>query len=689
MGESTRRSRQKLAVAVLVALSGAGCSDEDETLPVTGTSISDGGLDADAEPIPTCLVGEVDNPAGGCCTAGTRPQVDGTCLPAGIPPELCGEGFVANGAMGCDPVLPAESCLAGLMAIPGESSCRQVAPCGQGDFGDIPVEANTQHVDTSYLGTDSDGSAARPWSTIAAGVAAAESGAIVAVAAGSYVEHVTIQGKAIRLWGRCPNRVEVVGPLGALAAVDIRTGASGTEVRSIAIRGATTGLALSGSQTVIIDRIWIHDTSSHGLTVQRDLGPTSASLSGSLVEKARQQAVLVIGSEVDVSGSVLRDTRTIGGTYGRGIGIQAAGAGKRSTVTMSRSVLSDNHEFGVYVSGSSLTMESSVIRDTLPQDEGERGRGISVHDTDDGSERGSVTVRTSVIERNHDVAIFFIDSDGSIETSSIRDTLPNNDGKPAGIAVQSSVGGSANVLIQSSVVERSHHKGIYVLGADITIEGTIIKDNGNQAGGWGLLAMLGPGAAPPTVTVRESSFEGNYIDGIAASGATMTIEQTLISNTLAAQDGTMGRGVHVQDDLNTAGQYTIRHSILANNNEVGLMNAGTEVHLTGVAIRDTRANTEGHFGDGIVVGPSEQGAGSLSATDVLLANNARAGINNVASTVAFETTSFECNQYDLNGVDTFSFDDRGGNTCGCAEVQQPCTIESLSLLPPVPGDNEP
>ena len=40
-----------------------------------------------------------------------------------------------------------------------------------GTWGDVPVAADTQHVDGTYAGGDGDGSATRPWPTIAEGIA--------------------------------------------------------------------------------------------------------------------------------------------------------------------------------------------------------------------------------------------------------------------------------------------------------------------------------------------------------------------------------------------------------------------------------------------------------------------------------------------------------------------------------------
>ena len=242
-------------VALSALLATAACGgDEAEPRPPP-----DGG--ADAGPL-GCKPGSLARGDGTCAPAGLPADAPcppgealgeaGACIPAGVPPEMCGDGFLPDGDSGCDPVLPAEPCPPGLIAVPGDAECREVAPCGAGTWGEIPVEPGTQHVDASYAAADGDGSAAKPWPTIQAGIAAAAPGAIVAVAAGSYAEDAFVHDKAVRLWGRCPELVEIVGTGVAFASLRIED-ADGTEVRSLAIRGAQTGVAVTGSLEVLLD----------------------------------------------------------------------------------------------------------------------------------------------------------------------------------------------------------------------------------------------------------------------------------------------------------------------------------------------------------------------------------------------------------------------------------------------------
>ncbi|MBI4702524.1 MAG: DUF1565 domain-containing protein [Deltaproteobacteria bacterium] len=283
----------------LLALAPA-CGGEPDT---AGVVAGPGSLPAE-EPV-TCAPGELQ-------------QQDGSCRPAGIAPDGCAAGFVSDQASGCYAVLPDDACDEGRMAVPGEAACREVAPCGDSPFGAAPAEDGTEHVDAAYAGGDSDGSAAKPWTTIQQGIKAAAPGAVVAIAAGRYDENVIISGKAVVLWGRCPELVEIAGSASGTAAVFVKKSASGTEIRDLAVTGPKFGVGVSGSEGVVLDRVWIHDTGKRGLALENTLGSTGVTLRRSLVEAASDIAVMAYGATISIEESVVRDTRP-GSGQGRGV----------------------------------------------------------------------------------------------------------------------------------------------------------------------------------------------------------------------------------------------------------------------------------------------------------------------------------------------------------------------------------
>src|SRR5262245_25681257 len=277
-----------------VGLAGAAAScGEDAPRHATPP---DAGADAEA---PSPFDGGVPAEPAMPCPPGDVILADGGCRAAGIPDTECGDGFVPTGDGACVAVLPAEPCAPGTFALLGETSCHEIVPCGAGPFGDVPVDATTEYVDASYTAADADGSAAKPWPTVQAGVDAAAPGSIVAIAKGSYPERVVVQGKAVRLWGACPAETELVGPGGG-AVVDIGDGATGTEVHALAISGEDVGVSVQAATAVLLDHAWIHDTTKLGAMAQDFGGPAALRITATLFESTGGLGVFAWGSALDL-----------------------------------------------------------------------------------------------------------------------------------------------------------------------------------------------------------------------------------------------------------------------------------------------------------------------------------------------------------------------------------------------------
>lgn len=480
---SARFSALVLRIALLCAWLG-GCSGTDETTAGAGGAGGTGGsAGAGGVPTETCGPASVPRVGGGCCAAGELPLPDGRCLPAGmqedgcpageyavdggpiqggfcvpagmqdngcaagetaidggprqggtcrpagVPPEACAEGFSYDGDGGCEPILPAAPCPTGMMAIPGETECREVAPCGDGEWGDIPVGASTQLVKADYDGANgpSNGTAQQPWTKIQDAVLAADDGAIIAVAEGTYVEDVLIQDKTVRLWGRCPSMVQVTGTGAKVGAITVQKGAEGTEIRDIAVSGSKIGVLVFGSENILVDRAWVHDTGSVAVSVEDDIGESGMTLRRSLVESAVGHGVFIEGSTVTIEETVIRQTKPQpwDGQLGRGVNICEGGnTGVPSYVIIGSSVIDGNHDVGVLVYGAYLSMDSSVVRDTQPRaSDLLLGDGIQVWNSDLG-ELSTLILRQSSIENNHTRGVGLWGVDAKIESTTVRATQP-------------------------------------------------------------------------------------------------------------------------------------------------------------------------------------------------------------------------------------------------------------------------
>ena len=605
-------------VCLLLVL-GAGCGEPSETAASTtsGGGAGDGGV-----------------PAG--CAPGELLDDAGDCAPAGVPPEACGEGFTADGAARCRPPLPPEPCPARQRAVPGEPPSHPVAPCAPGAWGDVPVDADTLFVDPGYVGP-SDGSAGQPWTTIQAALDAAGPGALIALADGDYAEPVLVVGRPVRIWGRCPELVRIAGLPGEFAAVLVGQGADGTELRSLSILGATMGFAASGSADLLLDHVWIHDTSDWGIDVQEDYGPVSITVRASLVEGTRGIGAYVRGSSATIESSVVRDVEATGANDGAAIAVLDASDGSRSQVEVRGSLVERAQRTGVTCLGSDLALERTVVRDTLTGAQGLLGRGVDARDSDASGAPSTVAISGCVIERNVESGIVAFGSEVSIEASVVRDTEAETNGKfGRGIAIEpGAMQQRSSVVIRSSLVERSRDDAVIVSASDLVLERTILRD---------------------------------------------TLEQPL--------DGRFGRGVSAQGGAVVA----LRGCVVERSRELGVLVSRSTLTAESTRISDTQPRaSDGAFGDGVaVVGAFGVGAATLSGC--LVERSARAGLAAFGASVELGATALRCNAIHLDGEPSdgtraaadFAFHDGGGNTCGCDGQEIACALVTSGLAPPEP-----
>jgi hypothetical protein len=558
---------------------------------------------------------------GGGCAAGERPLDDGACSAPGV--ATCGQGFEPDDAGGCHAVLPATPCMPGQIALPGDTTCRPIAPCGRGTWGEIPVDAQTEHVDPSFGGTPSDGSAAAPWTTIADALLAAAPGAVVALAAGDYDERIALGSQAVTVWGRCPEMVALRGDGSSQPAVGV-TGSAPVVVRGLALASSAAGFAIDGGTAELVE-LWIHDLDGIGVLVG---GGATARLRGSAVEDVVDTGVLVLGAEAVLEDVVVRAvTPTSDGRFGRGVDVE--GLGPRGSLALRHAVVEQVREHGIYVSGSDAAIESTLVRDVTPGATTDPGRGINA--------RGNAS-------------------------------------------------GRAVVQVVGSVIERVRETGIYGNDADVTVDDTVVRDVALDASERFAFALslheIGPGAAPDAV--RRSLVLRTAGVAVAFFGASAEVESVLVRDTAPLPNGLFGRGFVLQPNTGgTTGTLGLRWSSVIGSTDGGLVVFDSEAVVDGCLVDGVATNpADGSFGDGIaVIGNTPA---HLRVTGSRVTHAARSGIANFSATVTIGTSTVTCNGFDLDGEAVsgpFVFDDLGGNLCGC-EALGACKVLTAALGPP-------
>jgi len=632
------------------------------------------------------------------CPAGTRGDGAGGCLPPGALAEACAEGFVHDGDGRCEPILPAEPCPYGLMATPGDSACHPVLACGVGKWGDIPVDGTTVYVDAAYGGGSSDGTESQPYTSLVDAVAAAPVGALIAIAEGTYVGDVVLT-KTLRLWGVCPERVVVVGT-GGIAAVDLRTGAGESEIRGLSITGTgAAGVAITGSEDVVVSHIWVRDGTGRGIATQNDLGSASVTLTDSLFEGNTATGVLFVGADGVVERVVVRDTQSKPQdlTLGQGMGIRAHPiSGTVANVAVTSTVLERNHRAGLYVVGANATLTGMVIRDTQSDASTvQAGFGANLQASLTAGTPAVVEITSSLFERNREAAILVEGSTASLAELTIRDTLPRENDLAVGNGVVAQLSPEllwpAATTLRNSVLERNHGTGIVVSGSEFIGSGFVVRDTQPDSTyqGRGMLLQRHPTEHSMTVaTVSAAVVEGSRELGIFMLGVEASLSGVLVRGTLP-NPGTLayGRGIAMQPvpETNVPSTVSIHASVIEANHEFGLLVLGANAFLDGVVVRDTVASANlGLFGDGIAV-VNQWAYATAQLHNSRVSHHARAGLGNFGATVTLDRTTLTCNQIDLGAEDyngPFVFEDLGDNRCGCPESTDTCKAVSAQLTPP-------
>jgi len=308
----------------------AACSDDPNVAEPPGSGGGgQGGGTGGALVLPSCNANEAARP-------------DGSCVQVGV--ERCAEGFVSDDNGGCDPIVPDGVCPAGTMKLLGASDCVDIAPC-QGKWGRAPVDSTTQFVDQSYQGMVSDGTEQQPWTTIAAGIAGAADGAVLAIAAGNYGNVVDVN-KSIRLWGACPTTVEI-GPMGPAA---VSVDAPDVEIHDVSVTTSTFGVMTTAAST-LIEGVWAHHTGLYGIYLDgTDGADASGTVRRSSVTNVHAIGVAAINADLVVEDVyVHQPLPDSGGNSGRGI--RSRPVDRATSITIDGAVVEHAYSSGLHLSG--------------------------------------------------------------------------------------------------------------------------------------------------------------------------------------------------------------------------------------------------------------------------------------------------------------------------------------------------
>lgn len=522
------------------------------------------------------------------CPEGELPKLGGGCMAVGVPRDAgCASGLESDGRGSCKATIP--GCAPGTVAVPGDAACRPIAACPTERWADVP--AGAIFVDAAFSGSG-DGTRERPFPTLGAALAGAPTGATIAVTAGRYVESLSLD-RAVTILGECPARVVIEGSDPASPAIAIRADAT---LRGVSVRGPSGGIAIDRSIKVTLERLHVHDTAREGVRVDSVRGVPTVSIADSLIEDVAYAGVRVIGAAATIERTVIRDVAP-DTTRPQPLGCAVLAEhhpvdGRRAEVTVRGSLLERATELGVGALGAVLRLDGSVLRDTRPNRAGMRGHGLLVQN--DAAIAAEVTVVGSVLERSSDLGASVLGpAKLTIERSVIRETLPRKKGGLFGTGLQIEAG---EVSIVDSAIEGNRYAGVSIKSGTLEVTRSIIRDTDGQAsdGAFGIgvaVSIMGVGGAPSRATLRDAIVARNRVAGVTSVVSELSIERCAIVDTTAqVSDGRFGDGlvVHSWFDLSAAearGSATIRDSFVARNARAGVSSFAATLTLGRSALR--------------------------------------------------------------------------------------------------------
>ncbi len=585
----------------------------------------------------------------GACPDGWRRAADGTCDPALRDDCEAGSSPVPGGA--CTPT-GASSCPAGDYADPGAEA----------------VGATVVHVRAGADAGAADGSEARPFATLAEGLARAGDGGWVLVARGEYAETIRVAaGASAHVLGACAARVTVRGPgpagTGGVPAVAAGAGAR-LDLRGVTVTGAgrglqasgggslrATGVAVDASTELAVDArgagsevsltgCAIRDTrpraeGSIGRAVSAQAG-AAVRATGTALERATEIAVHALdpGTRVALRGCALRDTRPVAGARGFGIFVEAG-----ASVEAEGSVLLNNADVGAFAQGavgapparSRVTLRASIVRATRPRqvadDEGNL-RGIGVL-----ALAGAVVDAEDVLVDGNASAGLQANGVGSSITlvrAVVRETAPADGALGVGLYAIN----GARIAADGVRIAGNHTAGVTAHDPEtsVTLRGCVVRDTRPDAPnvrGYGLAIQTGA-----SVTAEATLLAGNTAAGVFVTGAGSRAELTRCA-VRGTRPGGDGQGPGLSATL--GGRVRAEATALTRNVESGASadGAGSRIDLTACVVRETAPNALGRRGRGL----NAQNGGAASAADTLFERNTEVGVAALAPGSRVELTS--------------------------------------------------
>jgi parallel beta-helix repeat protein len=550
-----------------------------------------------------------ENPCGKCGIL-----VDGACHPVGI--QTCAEGWKKTEDCGCEPIL--DECGENEIPLFG-GGCQKVGPqsdagpqdeCGEGKWGNIPKEVTSGkilYVWAGYTGTDSDGSQEKPYSVIQDAINEAKTGDTVAVGSEKepedYHEQVVVS-KQIKIAGRCSKMV-------------IISGSGSTDVQNM-----TAGIYIIGSKNIGISGISV-TTNGSGIVIKGGSGHqiTNSVISGNkgtgiYADKAENMQIqhCRIAENIQGSGNNL------------GIGIHIANIDTSMNIRFCD--ISSNNAYGIGIVSSRVSIESCMVKESKPNQKGEDGYGIYLLDSPE------INIASCSIEGNTGAGISSYNSQIAVESIIVKNTLKNKNNIGLDLSAQE----NSSVTVSSSLFTAQADSGIYVSNSTLYVKSSMIRGNKSSLNGKGIGLFINNS---PKAVINSCSIEGASTAGIYSLNSNILMDNTVIKNSSPTGDSATGRGI----DIEEKSIAEIHSCYIDGNSNTGIAVFSSQLTMDSTVIRNTLPCADGIAGYGLLL--LDQSVAYITSS--VISENTSSGIFILDSQATVESTTVQNTKSDLKG----------------------------------------
>jgi hypothetical protein len=276
-----------------------------------------------------------------------------------------------------------------------------------------------------------------------------------------------------------------------------------------------------------------------------------------------------------------------------------------------------------------------------------------VHDTTGSGmalNYGSATLEGVLIEEVPTAGIYAQSAALKITGTVFRNMHADAASRGEAIALVKAMPPRAMLEMSQSIIEGAAGVGLLTLGADATLDSTLVRDTQplpDGSFGFGALIANAADNDPSNVRFTRSVFERNQGVGAMVSAAALVVETTTVRDTqpmvVPHPSGfDFGFGLTAQDHLTTGqrAQLTVSSSTIERNEGVGIQVVASDVVIEASVVRDTKPqSSDGLLGRGINAqpNPGTMQLPNMTMRHAAVERCAEVGISIAGSTFAIES----------------------------------------------------